>query len=99
MSHPTHATGAAAVSLSSFLQAWGVVEGRALAEFMEQGCGEDDDPPDEERDRKGDIPSIDKNKRWPVLALPPSVLWNRELLANDWPWRMDDGPCTFAKNE
>jgi hypothetical protein len=28
-----------------------------------------------------------------------SVLWNREFLADDWPWRMTDWPCTFAKNE
>ena len=33
---------------------------------------------------------IDKCKPWPVLALPPSVLWNREFLAKDWPWRRTD---------
>jgi hypothetical protein len=38
-------------------------------------------------------------KPWPALALPPSVLWNREFLAKDWPWRMTDGPRTFAKKE
>jgi hypothetical protein len=26
---------------------------------------------------KGDITNVDKWKPWPVLALPPSVLWNR----------------------
>jgi hypothetical protein len=31
-----------------------------------------------------------RSKRWPDHALPPGVLWNREFLANDWPWRMTD---------
>ena len=39
---------------------------------------------------KGAIPNLDKWKPWSVLALPPSVLWNREFLAKDWPWRRTD---------
>jgi hypothetical protein len=38
-------------------------------------------------------------KPWSVLALPPSVLWNREFLAYDWPWRRTHRSCTFAKKE
>src|SRR5437764_13131000 len=40
-----------------------------------------------------------QGKPWPVLARPPSVLWNREFMATDRPWRRTDRSCTFAKNE
>src|SRR5947209_6753200 len=38
----------------------------------------------------GILATVSKWKPWPVLALPPSVLWNREFLAHDWPWRRTD---------
>jgi hypothetical protein len=33
----------------------------------------------------------------PAYALMPSVLWNREFLPNDWPWRRADRPCTSPR--
>jgi hypothetical protein len=39
--------------VASFLQAWQVVEGQAIVEFMEQDSEEDDDPPDEPEPEPG----------------------------------------------